>query len=124
MGTNDSPGGDLEKRHVVVETQNEDGTVGIYNIFYLHNKTTDVAKFYNAEPEILTNVSNDEKKLKALKNYLAGKYQAYFIGRYDLVNNWAEADVFSLNAQKLEMKSVLVFKKGSNPINDIDVVKL
>ena len=56
------------------------------------------------------------------ETYLSGKYAAHFINRFDLNQNLAEADVYTLAAGKLTRKTVLVFKKGTNPITDLDVV--
>lgn len=118
------PNDPVEKRVVQVEHSNTDGTAGITNVFYLHDTANDVAKFYNTEPVAfdVNELNAMAKKQEALENYLKGKYDAYFLGRTDLVNNWAEADVFSVVAGKLNRKSILVFKKGANPISDIDVV--
>lgn len=121
----DSIAGDtVEKRHIVVEHTNSDGTAGITNVYYLLDTTSDQAKFYNAEPEAFDfqELSVVAKKQEALEKYLKGKYNAYFLSRVDLVNNWAEVDVFTLTTGKLVKKSILVFKQGNNPINDLDVI--
>lgn len=119
-------GDTVEKRRLLIEHNNADGTAGITNVFYLHNTSNDDAKFYNVEPSALDNQEPDPntKKLQALEGYLSSKYAAYFIGRVDLVKNWAEADVFTLTAGKLAKKSILIFKQGANPINDLDVTIL
>lgn len=113
-----------QKRLLTIEHSNGDNTAGITYVYYLHDTENDVAKFYNVEPENLDNteLSLDLKKEHALKQYLGGKYAAYFIERTDYVNNWAEATVYVLAASKLTKKQVLVFKKGTSPISDLDIV--
>lgn len=114
----------LEKRVLTVETINTDGTGGIVYVYYLLNTSDQQATFYNVEPQNFDHqeMNADEKKLNALEKYLGGKYNAYFIDKIDLKNNWASAVVYSLNAGKLNKKSVLVFKQGTNPISDLDVI--
>lgn len=117
-------GQEPQKKYLVVEHTNTDGTSGITNVFYLHNTTTDEAKFYNVEPASfdLREPGSEAKKELALRAYLEGKYQAFFINRIDYINNWAEADVYSLNVDKLTKKTVVVYKKTGQPIADIDVI--
>lgn len=124
------PNDAVQKRYLLVETLNADGTAGITHVFYLQDTSSNqdenlqTSKFYNVEPQALDNkeLSVMDKKREALETYLKGKYAAFFLGRVDLTNNWAEADVFTLAAGKLTKKSVLVFKQGTNPINDVDVI--
>lgn len=117
-------GDEIEKRYLYVNHTNADGTMGKTFVFYLHNTTTDEAWFYNDEPENVDQKepNSEQKKLDALAAYMKTNFDAYFIGRFDTTNNWAEADVFMLAAGKLTKKSVLVFKKGTNPINHLEVV--
>lgn len=115
----------LNKRYLTVEHRNTNGTAGITYVFYMHKVDTDDAYFYNHEPENLD--ANEEtveiKRLRRLEEFLAGKYAAYFIGRYDLKNFWAEADVYTSDVNnKLTKKSVIVAKRGTNPIADQDVI--
>jgi hypothetical protein len=122
--SSDSKSADIEKRYMLVEHQNADGTVGTTSVYYLFNTKTGEAKFYNIVPNSFDSreTSPDMVKQQALEAYLKAKYNAYFIGRTDFVNNWAEADVFTLTTGKLVKKKVLVYKQGVNPIADIDVV--
>jgi len=61
-------------------------------------------------------------KMNALTNYLKSNFHAYFIGRYDLNNNWAEADTYKLVNGNLQMTKVMVFKVGNNPIQHLNIV--
>lgn len=120
------PRSTTEKRYLVVEHTNTDGTAGMTNVYYLHDTVNDVAKFYNAEPSAfdINEPPADLKKRQALETYLKGKYAAFFLGRIDLVNLWAEADVFVQAAGKLTKKSVLVYKPANGPIADVDVTSV
>lgn len=116
-------GDPIEKRYLYVNHVNEDGTMGKKFVFYLLDTENDVASFYNVEEELdRFEMPEDVKALKALENYLGQKYQGYFLIRYDLAQRIAEADVFVLKTGVLTKKTVLVFKKGTNPINDIDII--
>lgn len=123
-------GDPVQKRYLSVEHNNTDGTAGITHVFYLQDTSSNqdeklqTVKYYNVEPASfdVRELTAEAKKQAALETYLKGKYAAYFLGRVDLTNNWAEADVFTLNAGTLTRKSVLVYKQGGNRINDIDVV--
>lgn len=118
------PGDPIEKRYLYINHTNADGTMGKTYVEYLLNTTDGTASFYNMEREALdvTEPSTDQKKLNALQNYLGAKYVAYFVTRFDTTHNWAEADVFSINVDKLVKKTVIVYKKGASPIADIEVV--
>lgn len=111
-----------EKRYVEVMVDNEDGTANTVRVSYLYNTDTDDAKYFALEPEGFVKESANVKKQKALEDYLAANYEAYFINRADLTNNWAEADVYTLDTGNLTKKTVLVYKKGTNPITDMDVI--
>lgn len=114
----------LEKRYLTVQHLNADQTMGITYIFYVYNKNTDDANFYNQEPENLDvkEETVEVKRLRRMENHLKTKYRAYFINRFDLANFWAEAEVYVQTADKVTKKTVLVLKEGTNPIMDIDVI--
>jgi len=115
----------IEKRFLYVNHVNADGTMGKKFVYYLLNTETDEAGFYNVEEELDSKeLPANVKALKALEAYLAGKYEAYFVLRYDLEQKVAEADVFELNADKsaLASKKILAYQKGTDPIKDIDIV--
>lgn len=116
--------GAKQKRFLTVETLNADGTKGITNVFYIHDTGTDEAWFYNMEPVAFDNAVKPAtvQAIEALENYCKANFDAYFIGRTDGVNKWAEVEAFVLNAGNLEKKNVLVFKKGTNPITHLNVV--
>lgn len=117
-------GDPIEKRFLYVNHTNADGTMGKTFVYYLYNSSTDEASFYNVEPESVDSKepNSDQKKLDALMVYLKSNFNAYFVVRYDLSNNWAEADVFTLVTGKLTPKKVMVFKKGANPISHLEIV--
>ena len=117
------PSDPIEKRFLYVNHTNADGTMGKKFVYYLYDTVNDIASFYNVEEELdLKKLPTKVEQLKALEAYLAGKYQAYFVIRYDLDQKVAEADVFELENSTLTKKRVLVFKKGTNPINDLIIV--
>lgn len=117
-------GDPIEKRVLYINHINADGTRGKTFVYYLYETATDTASFYNVEVEALDakEPNTDQKKIDALEAYLGGKYAAYFINRFDLRQNLAEADVYTLAAGKLTKKTVLVYKRGANPIADADVI--
>lgn len=124
--TPDSPTGNKEKRMLVAETLNSDGTKGMYNVFYVHNTETDEAWFYNVEPEALDTKepSAPQVVINALNDYCKANFSAYFLipDRIDPTNKWAVVEAYILNAGNLEKKNVMVYKKGTNPITHIDIV--
>lgn len=124
IAPDNTPGDPIEKHFFYVNHLNADGTMGKTYLFYLYNPATDEAWFYNTETETIDakEPTTDQKKIEAFNAYLAGKYEAFFIERMNLPQNWVEADVFTLNTGKLTKKKVIVRKKGTNPIVDIDVV--
>lgn len=117
-------GDTIEKRFLYVNHTNADGTMGKTFVYYLLDTANDVASFYNVEPESvdIKEPSVGQKKLDALENYLSSNFDAFFVVRYDLKNNWAEADTFKLSAGKLIAMKIIVFKKGNNPINHLEII--
>ena len=112
--------GDVEKWMGVAYITTPDGT-NTYNVWFLVDSATDTATWQNQdtmEPKKNTN----EVKLDALKAYLKATFAGYFIGRVDLENNWAEADVYTVSGADLTKSTVLVFKHGTNPITHRKVV--
>ena len=117
-------GDTIEKRYLYVNHTNADGTMGKTFVYYLLDKDTNEASFYNVETEALDakEVSGDQKKLNALQDHLKSNFDAYFVIRFDMDNLWAEADVFKLTAGELVASKVMVFKKGTNPIAHLTIV--
>lgn len=117
-------GDPIEKRYFYINHTNSSGTMGKTYVFYLYDTVNDEAWFYNVEPEAVDNKepSSEQKKLNELQNYLKANFDAFFIGRFDVENNWAEADVFKLTNGNLVKSSVIVFKRGTNPISHLTVV--
>lgn len=117
-------GDPIQKRFFYVNHVNADGTAGKTYVFYLWDEATDDAWFYNMEAEAVDakEPSSDQKKLSALQNYLKANFNAYFVIRADLENNWAEADTYKLETGKLTYKKVMVFKQGSSPISHLEIV--
>lgn len=114
------PNDPIEKRYLYVNHTNSDGTMGKTYVYYLYDEANDNAAFYNVEPEAvdMKAISSNQEKLDALQNYLATNFDAFFVIRYDFTNNWAEADTYKYNttSKLLDKKTVIVYKKGSNPI--------
>jgi hypothetical protein len=116
-------GDPIEKRFWYVNHTNADGTAGKTYVYYLHDTQNDTAWFYNQEIEAVDakEPSAEQKKLNALQSYLKATFDAFFIVRFDLINNWAEADVFKLTNGQLVQSKVLVFKRESNPIAHLTI---
>ena len=114
----------IEKRFFKVATINADDTAGITFVFYLFDTVTGEAWFYNVEPEAvdIKEPNTDQKKLDALQAYLKANFDAYFTLRWDLVNNWAEADTYKVESGALKAQKVMVFKRGTNPITHLNIV--
>lgn len=118
----DSRDSEVDKKFLTVQVQNEDGTNNYVNVFYTENKATLDVNFFALEPVSFTKETDNQKKQDALETYLKGKYAAFFITRFDFQNNWAEADVYVQGDGNVSKKTVLVFKRGANPITDVDIV--
>jgi hypothetical protein len=106
--------GDVEKWHGIAYISTPDGT-NTYNVWFMVDSATGEATWQNQdqmEPE--ANVLNT--KQKALEDYLKANFAGFFVNRADLINNWAEADVYTVSGADLAKSTVLVFKQGSNPI--------
>lgn len=111
--------GDVEKWHGIAYITTPDGT-NTYNVWFMVDTITGEAAWQShdtMEPE--KNLYN--AKMAALTAYLGSHFEAWFLvpGHADLINDWAEAEVFTVNAGKLDRSKVLVYKKGSNPIAHI-----
>ena len=117
-------GDPIEKRYLYINHLNADGTMGKTYVFYNFDEANNLAWFYNVETEALDNkaIGADQIKLNALTAYLKANFNAYFVNRFDLSNNWAEADTYKLEASKLTKKAVIVYKQGANPISHLEVV--
>lgn len=112
--------GDIEKWLGLAFVSTPDG-VNTFSVWFMVDKATGEANWQNVdtlEPE--KNVY--AVKEKVLKNYLNSTFQAHFLLRVDLDNNWAEADVYEVSGQDLSKSTVLVFKKGNNPITHRKIV--
>lgn len=118
--------GTKQKRFLVVETLNADGTKGITNVFYVHDTQTDEAWFYNVEPVGFQKESKslEAQAVGAIENYCKTNFNAHFLlrDRIDAVNKWAVVEVYTLNTGKLEKKNIMVFKQGANPITHLEIV--
>ncbi len=118
--------GTKEKRYLVVETLNADGTKGISNVFYVHDTATDDVWYYNVEPKTfdLTEKPVDQQTLEALHAYCKANFAAYFLipERIDAQNKWAVVEAYTVSTGKLAKSLKMVYKQGSNPITHIDIV--
>jgi len=120
----DNVAGDIvRKRYFYVNHTNADGTAGKTYVYYLLNTNTNEAWFYNTAPEALDikEPTTDTVKINALNEYLKSNFNAYFVNRVDVVNNWAEADVFTLVSGSLQKKAVIVYKPTVGNINHLEV---
>ena len=112
--------GTIEKWMGVAYISTPDGA-NLFNVFFIWDKSTDTAEWQNAN-QLSPAKNTDYTKMDALQAYLKSKYSAYFLGQIDFANQWAEATVYTLTTGKLVKKNVLVFKQGTNPISDLDVI--
>lgn len=106
--------GAIEKCYGVAYITTPDGT-NLFNVWFLNDTATNTATWQNQDT-LSPEKNSDTVKLAALETYLKANFQAYFITKFDLVNNWAEAMVFQTSGADLARGSVLVFKVGNNPI--------
>lgn len=121
----DSVGG-KQKRYLVVETLNADGTKGMTNVFYMHDTATDDAWFYNTEPVAFDVKYEDATAvdLKGIRNYCKNTFFAYFFveGRVDADNKRAVVEAYTLTDGKLVKSLVLVYKPAGNPVTHLAIV--
>jgi len=102
----------IEKKYFLVNHENSDGTAGQKFVFFLEDKETHDAWFYNLEEELDNQEPNVYiKKLNKLEEYLDDTFHSYFIIRTDLKQGIGEADVYTLTDGKLSASRVLVFKE-------------
>jgi hypothetical protein len=106
--------GDIEKWNGIAYITTPDGT-NTYNVWFMVDTATGEASWQNLDTMEPEKNATEVKRL-ALEAYLKATFAGYFINRADYVNNWAEADVFTVSGQDLAKSTVLVFKQGSNPI--------
>lgn len=122
----DNVAGTKEKRYMLVETLNTDGTKGITNVTYVLDTGTDEAWFYNAEPVSFDTgvVSVPQATIDALKAYCVANFEAYFLipERIDAENNWAVVEAYTVSGSDLAKSTVMVYKKGTNPITHVTIV--
>jgi hypothetical protein len=115
-----------EKRYLLIETINTNGTAGQVALFYIHDMQADVVRFYGVEPVSLASDydTEDTKVYRLISNYCKNTFTAYFIipDRVDVLNKWAVVEAYTESAGKLARRSVLVFKKGINPVTHIDII--
>ena len=87
----------------------------VFQVWFIVDNEADEATWQNAD-QLDPEENAVAKKQAALEAYLASNFAGYFVNRADLENLWAEADVYEVSGQDLSKSTVLVFKKGSNPI--------
>ena len=112
--------GDVEHHTGKAFVETPDGRQ-VLNVNMLVDKETGETTWQNQDG-IDRDSNSDSVKRNALEAYLKSNFDAYFVVDLDLANNWAEANVYELTAGKLNKKTVLVFKKGDNPISHLDVI--
>jgi hypothetical protein len=110
--------GGVEKWRGVALITTPDGT-NLYDVWFI--VSDGVATWQNLdtmEPE----KNSTQTKLDALSDYLKANFNGFFVLRSDLVNNWAEAEVFSVSGADLTRSTVLVFKVGNNPVTHRKII--
>lgn len=108
--------GDIEHYHGEAYVSTPDG-VNITNVWFMVDKATGDAEWQTIDtltPEANTVVS----KLKAMENYLANKYDAFFLKDVNTELGYAEAVVYSADSKVATKKTVLLY---GNPMIDVDV---
>lgn len=111
--TNDSKEGDsVEKRHLVIQHNNTDGTAGITNVFYLHDKESDEAKFYNEEPEAFDKQEPtvNQKKMDKILKHLTNNFDLVEILFQDDVQEKIKAKVNKFSGSKSVESLVIAYK--------------
>ncbi len=106
--------GTVEKWHGLAYISTLDGT-NTYNIFFMVDTVTGETtwqEFNTLAPE----TSTYNKRALAIRKYLTDNFEAHFILREDIVNDWMEADVFVTEATNLKKSTVLVYKPQGAPI--------
>lgn len=115
-----------EKRFLVVEHQNTDGTRGSYAVYYILDTTNQTAWFYNVEPAAFDSQYKavPQQTLDALKAYCKATFAAYFLipDRIDAENKWAVVEAYTSSSGKLVKSLKMVYKQGSNPITHVDII--
>jgi hypothetical protein len=115
-----------EKRYLVVETLNSDGTKGQTHVYYIHDTENDTAWFYNVEPASFQKEAKsiDQQTLDALNAYCKATFAAYFLipERIDATNKWAVVEGYTLISGKLAKKNYMVYKTGTDPIAHVEIV--
>ena len=116
--TPDSPAGTKEKRYMLVETINDDGTKGITNVVYIHDTVNDTAWFYNVEPLSFKKEARtaDQQAIDALTTYCNDTFHAYEIKSVNGGQKWAIVTTYMLDNGSFTQTDVIVYKQGTSPI--------
>lgn len=112
--------GDVQRWQGLALTNVSEGSA-LKNIVFAWDSVTDVATWW-AGDAIEPEKNSTQIKLNALTNYLKGNFLAFFVTRTDIVNSWAEADVFTVSGQDVAKSSVIVYKSGNNPITHAKII--
>lgn len=112
--------GEVEKWNGRAYITTADG-VNVFEVWFMVDSISGEANWQNQDT-MDASESVSAKKMSALETYVAGAFDAYFVVRTDLDNNWAEVDVFKLTTGDLVASKVMVFKKGTNPITHLTIV--
>lgn len=109
----------VQEHYGIAHMSTPDGTV-LKDIFFLVS-ADDTATW--KETDVLDQTKTaKEVKLNALRAYLKANFEAFFITRMDLDNNFAEADVYTLSVTDLTPSRVIVYKRGATPITHRKVI--
>lgn len=105
----------IQKWNGVAFINTTDGT-NLFNVSFLVDDAEN-ATWQNLDTLTDANNTNTSKQI-ALATYLKTNFDAYFIERTDFENNWAIATVYKAGGAPVTLtkSTVLVYKKGTNPI--------
>lgn len=112
--------GEIEKWNGLAYVTTADGKNTV-NVWFMVDTITGDADWQTQdtlEPEKNTLTT----KQRSLEAYLKANFNAFFIGRIDFENNWAEADVYKITNGKLVKSTVLVYKDNSNVVTHVDII--
>ena len=116
--TPDSPAGAKEKRFLLVETLNQDGTKGMTNVTYVHDTENDVAWFYNVEPLSFEKEYKTDMQVaqEAIIDYCDDTFHAYRVEEINTVQKFAIVTTWTLASGSFTETRVIVYKNGASPI--------
>jgi len=109
--------GDVEKWNGIAYINTTEGYTNTFNVWFIVDTATGNATWQTIDT-LEPNKNATQVAINALTTYLKSNFAAYFLipGKADVVNKWAEAEVFIVSGNDLVRKNVIVYKQGTNPI--------